>query len=138
MTYSSVTGVPIGGGTVLQGSAVAGQVLNMMDDPRHTRIRRLVSSGLDHHRSGGSKTICAAGRVRTTRGVEPGAPFDFGRDRCRIAHANLHSAGLPETDRHWLFEAVEPGFISAAPAKSDVPRLNVEGSGSRLLPTHWS
>ncbi len=47
-TYSSVTGGgdrPYGG-TLLQDLPVAGQVLNMMDDPRHTHIRRLVSSGL--------------------------------------------------------------------------------------------
>jgi len=46
-TYSSVTGGsrPFGG-TLLQDLAVAGQVLNMMDDPRHSQIRRLVSSGL--------------------------------------------------------------------------------------------
>ena len=46
-TYSSVTGgYPAYGGTLLQDLAVAGQVLNMMDDPRHSQIRRLVSSGL--------------------------------------------------------------------------------------------
>ena len=33
------------GGTLLQDLPVAGQVLNMMDDPRHARIRRLVSWG---------------------------------------------------------------------------------------------
>ena len=47
VTYSSVTGGgrPYGG-TLLQDLPIAGQVLNMMDDPRHTEIRRLVSSGL--------------------------------------------------------------------------------------------
>ena len=34
------------GGTLLQDLEVAGIVLNMMDDPRHARIRRLVSLGL--------------------------------------------------------------------------------------------
>ena len=34
------------GGTLIQDLPVAGQVLNMMDDPRHARIRRLVSAGL--------------------------------------------------------------------------------------------
>ena len=46
-TYSSVTGGSRAyGGTLLQDLAIAGQVLNMMDDPRHSHIRRLVSSGL--------------------------------------------------------------------------------------------
>ncbi len=34
------------GGTLLQDLPVAGQVLNMMDAPRHTHIRRPVSCGL--------------------------------------------------------------------------------------------
>jgi cytochrome P450 len=33
-------------GTILPDQAIAGEVLNMMDDPRHGRIRRLVSVGL--------------------------------------------------------------------------------------------
>ena len=45
-TYSSVTGgARPYGGTLLQDLSIAGQVLNMMDDPRHAQIRRLVSSG---------------------------------------------------------------------------------------------
>src|SRR5258705_4251981 len=34
------------GGTLLQDLPIAGIVLNMMDGPRHDRIRRLVSTGL--------------------------------------------------------------------------------------------
>ena len=46
-TYSSERGGDrVHGGTLLQDLPIAGQVLNMMDDPRHARIRRLVSSGL--------------------------------------------------------------------------------------------
>jgi hypothetical protein len=46
-TYSSETGGdrPYGG-TIMQDLPVAGVVLNMMDDPRHARIRRLVTKGL--------------------------------------------------------------------------------------------
>ena len=45
-TYSSERGGDRpGGGTLLQDLDVAGIVLNMMDDPRHARIRRLVSTG---------------------------------------------------------------------------------------------
>src|ERR1700683_4927802 len=45
--YSSETGGdrPYGG-TIIQDLPVAGIVLNMMDDPRHARIRRLVTRGL--------------------------------------------------------------------------------------------
>src|SRR5207248_4428804 len=46
-TYSSERGGDRRhGGTLLQDLEVAGLVLNMMDDPRHARIRRLVTSGL--------------------------------------------------------------------------------------------
>jgi cytochrome P450 len=47
VTHSSVTGGgrPFGG-TLLQDLSIAGQVLNMMDDPRHAAVRRLTSSGL--------------------------------------------------------------------------------------------
>ena len=47
LTFSSETGGsrPYGG-TTIQDLPVAGVVLNMMDDPRHARIRRLVSIGL--------------------------------------------------------------------------------------------
>src|SRR5215216_4412164 len=44
-TYSSETGGDREyGGTLLQDMPIAGHVLNMMDDPRHNRIRKLVSS----------------------------------------------------------------------------------------------
>ena len=44
--FSSETGgARAYGGTLLQDLPIAGQVLNMMDDPRHAQIRRLVSSG---------------------------------------------------------------------------------------------
>ena len=47
VTYSSERGGDREhGGTLLQDLEVAGIVLNMMDDPRHARIRRLVSTGL--------------------------------------------------------------------------------------------
>jgi cytochrome P450 len=46
-TYSSERGgTRQHGGTMLPDMPVAGVVLNMMDDPRHNRIRRLVSGGL--------------------------------------------------------------------------------------------
>jgi cytochrome P450 len=46
-TYSSERGGHRArAGTILPDQAIAGAVLNMMDDPRHARIRRLVSVGL--------------------------------------------------------------------------------------------
>ena len=64
LTFSSVTGGdrPFGG-TLLQDLAIAGQVLNMMDDPRHSQIRRLVSSGLTPRMISWSKTTFEPGPV---------------------------------------------------------------------------
>ncbi|MET0158502.1 MAG: cytochrome P450, partial [Acidimicrobiales bacterium] len=47
VTYSSERGGDRPhGGTLLQDIEQSGMVLSMMDDPRHARIRRLVTSGL--------------------------------------------------------------------------------------------
>lgn len=112
-TYSSVTGGdrPYGG-TLLQDLPVAGQVLNMMDDPRHRHIRKLVSSGLTPRMiqrvEDDLRTRCRG----LLDSVEPGVPFDFLVDVA--AELPMQTIcillGVPETDRHWLFEAVEPGF----------------------------
>jgi cytochrome P450 len=112
-TYSSETGGdrPYGG-TLIQDLPVAGVVLNMMDDPRHGRIRRLVSKGLTpltirrleselHRRTGA-----------LLDSVPDGEPVDF------LVHVAAELPlqvicillGVAEDDRHELFAAVEPGF----------------------------
>jgi cytochrome P450 len=113
ITYSSETGGdrPYGG-TLIQDLPVAGVVLNMMDDPRHGRIRRLVSKGLTpltirrleselHRRTGA-----------LLDSVPDGEPVDF------LVHVAAELPlqvicillGVAEDDRHELFAAVEPGF----------------------------
>ena len=77
-TYSSVTGGsrPYGG-TLLQDLAIAGQVLNMMDDPRHAEIRRLVSSGLTPRMIRRVEDDLRARTRRLLDEISPGEPFDF-------------------------------------------------------------
>ena len=135
VTYSSVSGGdrPFGG-TMLQDLPIAGEVLNMMDDPRHSAIRRLVSSSL---------TARMIRRVeddlrRRTRilldEVEDGVAFDF----LPVIAAELPMQmiclllGVPESDRHWLFEAVEPGFDFRGSRKASIARLSVEDAGSQM------
>jgi len=77
-TYSSEKGGrrPYGG-TLLQDLEVAGIVLNMMDDPRHARIRRLVSTGLTPRMV---SSLEAELRRRTQvllDGIEDGNEVDF-------------------------------------------------------------
>jgi cytochrome P450 len=78
LTFSSVTGGsrPFGG-TLLQDLSIAGQVLNMMDDPRHSQIRRLVSSGLTPRMIVRVEDDLRSRARRLVDSVESGVPFDF-------------------------------------------------------------
>jgi cytochrome P450 len=111
--YSSETGGgrPYGG-TLLQDLPVAGIVLNMMDDPRHGRIRRLVSRGLT------PRTLRRLeGDLRRRSGalldaIPAGEPVDFLVEVAAELPLQMICIllGVPEVDRHELFAAVEPGF----------------------------
>jgi cytochrome P450 len=100
------------GGTLIQDLPVAGVVLNMMDDPRHARIRRLVSKGLT------PMTVRRLeDELRRRAGVLLDAvpehePFDFLVDVAAELPMQMICIllGVPEADRHELFAAVEPGF----------------------------
>ena len=113
VTYSSERGGDRRhGGTLLQDIEFAGLVLNMMDDPRHARIRRLVSTGLT------PRTVRRLEDElrRRTRvlldGIDDAEPVDF----LETVAAELPMQaicillGVPEADRHELWRAVEPGF----------------------------
>ena len=112
-TYSSVTGGdrPYGG-TTIPDLPVAGLMLNMMDDPRHQRVRLLVSRGLT------PRTVARLEgelRRRAERLVE--AALDQGEvDFMRAVAGELPMQaicilmGIPEQDRHQLFEWIEHSF----------------------------
>jgi cytochrome P450 len=112
-TYSSETGGnrPYGG-TILLDSPIAGKVLNMTDDPRHGRIRRLVSHGLTPRMIGRLEDEL---RERTRRLLDRAAELgecDF------VEHvagelpmqAICILLGVPERDRHQLFTCIEHSF----------------------------
>jgi cytochrome P450 len=135
VTFSSVTGGgrPFGG-TLLQDLSIAGQVLNMMDDPRHTQIRRLVSSGLTPRMISSVEDDL---RVRTRRlldAVVPGEPFDFVMDVAAELPMQMICIllGVPESERHWLFEAIEPQFDFGGSRKAALSQLSAEEAGSRM------
>jgi cytochrome P450 len=135
VTYSSVTGGsrPFGG-TLLQDLSIAGQVLNMMDDPRHSAIRRLVSSGLTPRMIGRIEDDLRA-RARTLLdGLEPGVPFDFLVDVAAELPMQMICIllGVPDSERHWLFEAIEPQFDFGGSRKASLSRMSVEEAGSRM------
>lgn len=88
MTYSSERGGDrTGGGTLLEDLDVAGLVLNMMDEPRHGRIRRLVTAGL---------TPRTVRRLEDELRRRAGALLDAGFDVREGDAGNLALSGLFE------------------------------------------
>jgi len=134
-TYSSVTGGsrPYGG-TLLQDLSIAGQVLNMMDDPRHARIRRLVSSGLTPRMVKRVEDDLRARARRLLDAVQPGEPFDFLVDVAAELPMQMICIllGVPESERHWLFEAIEPQFDFGGSRRAALRQLTPEEAGSRM------
>lgn len=135
VTYSSVTGGdrPFGG-TLLQDLAIAGQVLNMMDDPRHSQIRRLVSSGLTPRMIRRVEDDLRNRARRLLDAVVPGEPFDFLVDIAAELPMQMICIllGVPESERHWLFEAIEPQFDFGGSRKAALSQLSLEEAGSRM------
>jgi len=112
-TFSSETGgARPYGGTILPDQAAAGHVLNMMDDPRHQRIRALVTPGLtprmiaqveDELRRRARRLLDAvAARRECDFLVEVAAELPM--------QAICLLMGIPEEDRHKLFDWVEGAF----------------------------
>ncbi|HEU4362670.1 MAG TPA: cytochrome P450 [Mycobacterium sp.] len=134
-TYSSVTGGDRAyGGTVLQDLPIAGQVLNMMDDPRHAEIRKLVSSGLTPRMIRRVEEDLRGRARRLLDAVQPGVPFDFLVDIATELPMQMICIllGVPEADRHWLFEAIEPSFDFGNSRAAVVSSLSVEDAESRI------
>jgi cytochrome P450 len=135
LTFSSVTGGdrPFGG-TLLQDLSIAGQVLNMMDDPRHSQVRRLVSSGLTPRMIGLVEDDLRARTRRLLDAVVPGEPFDFVVDIAAELPMQMICIllGVPEAERHWLFEAIEPQFDFGGARTASLSQLSAEEAGSRM------
>jgi len=135
-TYSSETGGdrPYGG-TLLQDLPVAGIVLNMMDDPRHARIRRLVSLGFTPRMIGRledelrRRTRAVLARVDDTRAV------DFLVDVAAELPMQMICMllGVPESDRFELFEWVEHIFDIREGNNVFEPTPEIEAQQLRML-----
>jgi len=135
VTFSSVTGGsrPYGG-TLLQDLAIAGQVLNMMDDPRHAQIRRLVSSGLTPRMIARVEEDLRVRARRLLDAVEPGVPLDFLVEVAAELPMQMICIllGVPESERHWLFHAIEPQFDFSGSRTASVGQLTPEEAGNRM------
>jgi cytochrome P450 len=135
-TYSSERGGDRAyGGTLIQDLPVAGQVLNMMDDPRHARIRRLVSSGLTPRMIRRVEEDLRTRARSLFDAIDDTQPFDFVHEIA--AELPMQTIclllGVPETDRHWLFEAVEPGFDFRGSRKSFEPDVDAADARARMF-----
>jgi cytochrome P450 len=119
--YSSETGGdrPYGG-TLIQDLPVAGRVLNMMDDPRHARIRRLAAVGLTPRMVRRLEDELRTRMRGLLDEVGSGLEIDFLTQVAAELPMQMICSllGVPEADRHWLFEAVEPGFDYRGTRKS--------------------
>jgi cytochrome P450 len=100
------------GGTLLQDLDVAGVVLNMMDDPRHARIRRLVSTGMTPRRIGRLENELRRRARGLVANIPEDEPFDFLVDVAAELpmQAICILLGVPEADRHDLWRAVDATF----------------------------
>ena len=112
------------GGTTLNDLPVAGLMLNMMDDPRHQRVRLLVSKGLDtaHDRPARSRAPSPHRACSSTPRSQRG-DCDFVNDIAGELpmQAICILMGIPEADRHQLFEWIEHTFDFKGSARRSRP-----------------
>jgi cytochrome P450 len=112
-TYSSERGGDRPhGGTLLQDMEVAGMVLSMMDDPRHARIRRLVSAGLTPRTVERLEVELRRRAIALLDAVDDGVAVDFVSEVARELplQAICILLGVPEDDRHELGAFFDAGF----------------------------
>ena len=64
----------------------------------------------------------------------PGEPFDFLVDVAAELPMQMICIllGVPESERHWLFEAIEPQFDFGGSRKASVGQMSAEEAGSRM------
>jgi cytochrome P450 len=112
-TYSSERGGDREyGGTLLADLPVAGIVLNMMDDPRHARVRRLVSTGLTRRMVEKLEVELRRRTKLMLADREDGVPFELVHDLAGELPLQTICIllGVPEEDRHRLLASVEHTF----------------------------
>jgi cytochrome P450 len=106
----------------------------MMDDPRHSQIRRLVSSGLTPRMIRLVEDDLRGRAGRLLDAVVHGEPFDFLVDVAAELPMQMICIllGVPESERHWLFEAIEPQFDFGGSRKASLAQMSAEEAGSRM------
>ena len=74
------------------------------------------------------------GRARLLDDVSPGEPFDFLVEIAAELPMQMICIllGVPESERHWLFEAIEPQFDFGGSRKASVGQMTPEEAGTRM------
>jgi cytochrome P450 len=113
VTFSSETGGdrPYGG-TTIPDLPVAGMMLNMMDDPRHQRVRLLVSKGLTPRTIARVEAELRRRAVHLVDAALAAGTCDFATTVAGELpmQAICILMGIPEADRHQLFGWIEHSF----------------------------
>jgi cytochrome P450 len=137
-TYSSERGGDREyGGTLLADLPVAGIVLNMMDDPRHARVRRLVSTGLTRRMVEKLEVELRRRTKVLLAAIDDEVPFDLVHDLAGELPLQTICIllGVPEQDRHRLLASVEHTFdirVGDAP-DSSVQQANLIRNGQQQM-----
>jgi cytochrome P450 len=100
------------GGTTIADMAGAGLMLNMMDDPRHRRIRGLVNKGFTPHRIGALEPELRRRARAILDAVPEDGACDFVADVARDLplQAICLLLGVPQQDRAMLCEWMDRGL----------------------------
>jgi cytochrome P450 len=107
-TFSSATGGRrAGGGTLIEdlpAGFAAGVLLNMMDDPRHKRIRKLVTANVSPHTLAALETELRVRTMAILDAVAARGECDFLVDVAAELplQAIARLLGVPQSDRHQL------------------------------------
>jgi cytochrome P450 len=100
------------GGTFLQDMPMAGAILNMMDDPRHQRIRQLVNRGFAPRHIGALEPDLRRRAREIVAGVADPQRCDFVLEVARDLplQAICMLLGVPQEDRDTLCDWIDTGF----------------------------
>jgi cytochrome P450 len=100
------------GGTLIKDSPAAGFALNMMDDPRHRRIRSLVNKGFTPRTIGSLEGELERRMGEILAAVVGRGPCDFVRDVARELplQAICMLLGVPQADREALCDDIDRGL----------------------------
>jgi cytochrome P450 len=115
-TFSSVGGGErTRGGTFLADTAAAGVMLNMMDDPRHRRIRELIHRGFTPRRVADLEANLRGRAVAILAPVAERGACEFVRDVARELplQAICMLLGVPQEDRGMLCDWIDVGLEHA-------------------------